>query len=341
MSWPGSTFSITVSTAGNDVAPPAVPKRLAAIPALAPRQVLDASRNVSSELLRVLTPGPVHTTSEAWLLSGFRPISLEDLNSSSAMLERLDNKYVVHKSVLQHAVEFLTEHFDILDIEGKRAFGYETCYFDDAQRTCYFEHHQGRRQRCKIRVRNYTDTRSCFIEVKLKDTRGRTIKKRLEYPVDKFRALDERALAYIRSSYDGLYRREFRLALRPVLDINYRRVSLAAKDGGERMTIDTGLVFFADGRSFTINDSLFIVETKSTNGNGLADKILRRLHQHPTGNCSKYCIGTALLQMVDKYNKFLPALRKLDVAQGARRAVKSSGDLSDDSVRPCGSPAFA
>lgn len=291
-------------------------------------------------MLRALGPAPVLAGSKAWLLSRFRPICLARLTAGSAMLERLDNKYVVHLSVLQHAAEFLAEHFDILEIEGKRDFTYETCYFDDAQRTCYFEHHQGRRQRCKIRVRKYTDAQSCFVEVKLKDKRGHTIKKRLEYPVDKYRTLDQRAMAHIQGSYADLYERELMGALKPVLDISYQRFTLAAKNGGERITIDTGLVFSGDGQSYAINDSLFIVETKSVNGNGIADKVLRRLHQHPIGNCSKYCLGTALLQMVDKYNKFLPALRKVGAVLGARRAVTSIGDLSDDTCEPFGSPAL-
>lgn len=309
------------------------------MPARIPQQVVKDSKLAKSRLRRASGTTPVHTDLQAWLLSRFRPIRLAELNAESAMLERLDNKYVVHLSVLQRVVGFLTEHFDILEIEGKRSFTYETLYFDDAQRTCYFEHHQGRRQRCKIRVRKYTDTRSCFVEIKLKDKRGRTLKKRLGYPVDKYGVLDEQAMAHIRTSYSDLYGREFIAALKPVLEICYRRVTLAAKNGGERITVDTDLVFSGAGGSYPINDSLFIIETKSANGNGIADKVLRLLHQHPTTNCSKYCIGTALLQMVNKHNNFLPALRKVKAVLGARRAVTTIGDLSDDSCKPFGSPA--
>lgn len=320
--------------------PPAVPKKVPATLARVPQQVVDASRRVAPELRGAFRPASVHTDSKGWLLSRFRSICLEDLTSKSAMLERLDNKYVLHQSVLQQLAEFLAEHFDILEIEGKREFTYDTCYFDDTQYTCYFAHHQGRRQRCKIRVRKYADTQLCFLEVKLKDKRGRTIKKRLEYSVDKYRTLDERAMAHIQTSYSGLYKRDFICALSPVLEISYRRVTLAAKNGGERVTIDTGLVFTGDGRSYAINDSLFIIETKSANGNGIADKVLRRLHQHPTGNCSKYCIGTALLQLVNKHNKFLTALRKVNVAQGARLTVNTSGDLAGAPGTSWGWPAF-
>ena len=291
-------------------------------------------------MLRARDQPPVGIDAMAWLLARFRPISLAKLNAGSAMLERLDNKYVVHLSVLQHIAEFLSAHFDILEIEGKRAFTYETCYFDDAQHTSYFEHHQGRRQRCKIRVRKYADAQSCFVEVKLKEKRDHTIKKRLEYPTDKYRTLDARAMAHIKSSYFNTYGREFVAALKPVLDVSYRRITLVAKNGGERITIDSDLVFSGDDRSCVIDASLFIIETKSMNGNGIADKVLRHLHQHPTGSCSKYCLGTALLQQVGKYNKFLPALRKVGSIRGTQWVARDLFSLLDDTRALHGSPAF-
>lgn len=91
------------------------------------------------------------------LFGNFNPISLATLNAKAAMLERLDNKYVVHESALRAALAELSQHFDVLEIDGKRAFTYETCYFDDDELHSYYDHHQGRRRRCKVRVRKYTD----------------------------------------------------------------------------------------------------------------------------------------------------------------------------------------
>src|SRR5690606_29225387 len=125
---------------------------------------------------------PVHTHSSAlaisaahdWLVAPFAPLSLDQLNQKAAMLERLDNKYVVRAEVLQEAIKALAARFDILDMDGMRAFTYETCYFDDEALHSYFDHHQGRRRRCKVRVRKYSDAQLCFVEVKLKDKRGLT-----------------------------------------------------------------------------------------------------------------------------------------------------------------------
>lgn len=265
-----------------------------------------------------------------WLVAPFQPMGLEQLNAKAAMLNRLDNKYVVAADVLQRALNDLTACFDILEIDGKRQFTYDTCYFDDAEGSSYFDHHRGRRQRFKVRVRKYAEAKLCFVEVKLKAKRGITIKKRMEYEVDKYGTLDERAWQHIVSCYRELYGKEFQYQLRPVLEMRYKRVTLVAKEGGERMTIDCSLAFFGNGRTRTVSDNLFIVETKSSNGNGIADKILRVLHQHPTKRCSKYCVARAALQGVGRYNKFLTAMRKLQVVP-PKESVASAGHSSQPS----------
>lgn len=255
-----------------------------------------------------------------WLVACMRPIGLGELNARAAMLERRDNKYVLRASAMQCVMEELAAHFDILEIGGKRAFTYETRYFDDANRSSYFDHHQGRRRRCKVRMRRYVDAGLCFLEVKLKDKRNMTVKKRLGCPPEKFGVLDEGARAFVRSAYSEQYGTPFDRVLQPVLDMRYQRVTLVARQGGERMTIDRGLVFGEAAASRAVGEDIFIVETKSANANGIADTILRGFHQHPTRRCSKYCIGLAALQKVDKYNNFLHALRRLDVVPAPRAA---------------------
>lgn len=258
---------------------------------------------------------------EARLAAPFRPISLHALNAKAAMLERLDNKYIVSAAALEQALPELARHFDMLEIDGRRAFTYQTHYFDDNERRSYFDHHQGRRQRIKVRVRRYVDAGLCFVEVKLKDKRGVTVKKRLPYELDKCSMLDERAVAHVEHAYRELYGRAFGQALAPVLEMSYRRLTLVARSGGERMTIDSGIRFGADDNACAIADGVFIVETKSARGNGIADKVLRGLHQHPTSGCSKYCVGMSLTGAVGKRNKFLPALRRLGAAPIVWEAV--------------------
>jgi VTC domain len=247
-----------------------------------------------------------------WLTAEFEPISLEALNAKAAMLERLDNKYVVRSPVLHRALRDLAGSFDVLEIDGRRSFVYETCYFDDPDLRSYYDHHQGRRQRMKVRVRRYVDAALCFVEVKLKDKRGITIKKRMPYESSDYSTLDNAALAHVEKCHREIYGRPFGKALGAVLWMSYSRVTLVAREGGERMTIDTGIRFSdGDGATQSTEDDVYIVETKSSNGNGLADVVLRRLHQHPTNGCSKYCVGMSVTGSVERFNRFRPALRKL------------------------------
>ncbi len=238
-------------------------------------------------------------------------ISLDGLNAKAEMLERLDNKYVLDVGAMRSAIEQLAPHFDVLEIDRKRTFTYETCYFDGRELPCYFDHHRKRRQRVKVRMRTYTDAGLCFVEVKLKDKRGVTVKKRLRHEIHKFGVLDERAKSHVHHTYQTLYGRAFPYDLVRVLDMRYRRTTLVAKQGGERMTIDSNLIFSANGTSRAIDDGLFVVETKSANGNGIADRMLRTLHQHPTAHCSKYCLGTVFMNAGLQHNNFRTALRKL------------------------------
>lgn len=253
--------------------------------------------------------------------AAFTPISLDSLNAKAAMLERLDNKYVVDASVLELASDGFARHFDILEIDGVRSFNYETWYFDDARRQSYCDHHQGRRRRVKVRVRRYVEADLCFVEVKLKDKRGLTVKKRMPYEMEKYGTLDARALNHVETCYRDLYGEAFGRELEAALEVCYARTTLVAKTGGERLTIDNGLRFRTLEDAYAVSNRFFIIETKSANGNGIADKVLRELNQHPTKHCSKYCVGTAATGGAPKFNKFRPALKRM----GALTSPRMSG----------------
>jgi hypothetical protein len=168
----------------------------------------------------------------AWLTDSLVPISLSALNAKAAMLEHLDNKYLVRGEVLREAVAEFASVFDVLEIDGKRAFTYDTCYFDDAELHSFHDHHQGRRQRIKVRVRHYVDAALCFVEVKMKDKRGITVKKRLPCSLTQYGQLDDAALAHVEKCHSSLYGRPFGRALAPVLQMRYQRVTLVAREGG-------------------------------------------------------------------------------------------------------------
>jgi VTC domain len=246
-------------------------------------------------------------------LSSFGTISLEGLNSKAAMLKRLDNKYIVPANRLLPAFQRFGDLFDVLEIDGKRAFTYATEYFDDDEAQAYHDHHKGRRKRCKVRIRNYVDAGFSYLEVKLKDIRDATVKKRLKLAKPS-QGLCEESLAFIDTCHAEMYGVPLDRRLKPVIGMEYERITLVAQEGGERMTIDTHMAFRAADAARNAAPDMFILETKSVRGNGIADKILRAEHLHPTKSCSKYCIGMAALGLVERHNRFLPALRRLQLS---------------------------
>jgi hypothetical protein len=249
-----------------------------------------------------------------WLTVPLNGIGLDTLNQRAAMMSRIDNKYVVPAERLQSIVPDLAARFDILEIDRRRAFTYATRYYDDADRSAYYEHHKGIRKGFKVRVRRYLEAGLCYLEVKVKGQRGMTEKYRMPYDPAALGWLTPEAATFAADTYEGQYGKPFGYALEPSLDVQYRRITLVAKDGGERMTIDTDLRFASGESRRNTGQRVFIVETKSTNGRGLADKMLRRVHERPTRKCSKYCIGMAALGQVSRWNRFLPAMRKLGLS---------------------------
>ena len=251
-----------------------------------------------------------------WFEQGFAPISLEALNTKAAMLSRIDNKYVLDKPALMEAMPALSQYFEVLEIEGRRAFTYATRYFDTPSFEAYYEHHQGLRKGFKVRVRRYMDAGLCYLELKVKGQRGMTEKHRMPYDVADLGALTADAKEFVSTIYSGHYGKPFLYDLHRAMDIQYRRITLVAKDGGERMTIDTDLRFAFNGAHMELGSERFIVETKSALGRGFADRVLRCTGNRSTKKCSKYCIGTAALGLVTRHNRFLPTMRKLGLVEG-------------------------
>jgi VTC domain len=250
-------------------------------------------------------------TAEGWFAGGLASLGLDELNAKAAMLERLDNKYIVPGTILRESLEYLAQAFDVLEIEGKRAFTYDTRYFDGPSVESYHFHHQGRRRRCKVRIRNYVDAALSYIEVKLKDKRGSTVKMRKRCTPARYDGMPAELAEFVNTCHRDLYGDPLPYELGPSLDMSYRRITLVARDGGERMTIDGGISFARGGERRAIDDGLFIVETKSRNGNGLADRVFRRLHRHPANRCSKYCVGLAMTEAGIRCNKFRFTLARL------------------------------
>ena len=100
------------------------------------------------------------------VLKEFDAISLDETNRLAKMLSRTENKYILSYEQFAALLVLIREDYAVLDIEGRNEFQYSSCYYDD-NFSCYKEHHQSRRQRFKVRTREYVNSGMTFFEIKL------------------------------------------------------------------------------------------------------------------------------------------------------------------------------
>ncbi|MFN2132576.1 MAG: carbohydrate-binding domain-containing protein, partial [Anaerolineae bacterium] len=91
---------------------------------------------------------------------------------------RTDVKYLLSEEQLLCALAGLTGAYRVLEIEARRLHGYRTIYFDTPDLALYRQHHNGWRERYKVRERTYTDSDLTFLEIKHKIDATTTVKSR-------------------------------------------------------------------------------------------------------------------------------------------------------------------
>jgi len=254
-------------------------------------------------------------------LSAFDSQGLADIAARSVLMERVDTKYIVPLGMIDELLEEVLEDFSVLAIDGRRVSRYATAYFDGADLRHYLAHHNGATERLKLRFRTYLDQGSSFLEVKRKNNKGRTVKRRVGV---------ERPCASELQSH-----REFLIAcgvtrieeLVETQHCEYRRAAFFCKTSGERFTVDFDLAFSdcVNGRRAEI-EGIAVVELKQDrlNRDSTLSAALRRRRIHESG-FSKYCVGMSLLRgRALKANRFKATLLKMQKING-----KAPGEYFD------------
>jgi len=237
------------------------------------------------------------------------PIDLPELLGLAELQTRVDRKYFVPAAVFRRMIGELAGGLRVLEIEGRRSFGYESIYFDTPQFATYRDHLQQRRQRFKARTRTYTDSGLCMFEVKLTGARGTTVKQRVPHPVADSRRLTEAALAHLRGALFAAYRWELPVRLGPALATTYRRTTFVSRSGDVRLTCDVGLTCLDVRHEVRDTGTHVLVETKSATGGAGPDRMLRELGVRPV-SVSKYCVGVAALHPELPSNPWRRTLRR-------------------------------
>ena len=112
-------------------------------------------------------------------------VSLEEMSSVSLM-NRIDTKFVTDVGRLRNVLEDALEAgYRVCEISGQRLMSYASVYYDTPDLKMYTAHRNGKKTRQKVRVRTYLIDNESFLEIKRKNNRGRTKKKRIGIPNDK------------------------------------------------------------------------------------------------------------------------------------------------------------
>ncbi len=231
----------------------------------------------------------------AQIFSGFQPVSLETLDDRASLQRRADNKYLVPLDRLARVTDALRGDHEILEIDSERVFEYESAYFDTPALDCFHDHLSGRRPRYKLRTRFYVTTRSCIFEVKVKRDDDETVKRHVDYEPGDRRKIEPPARELFAETLEECSVKRPQGDLHLSLITRFRRVTVAGIDQPERTTIDFGVELHAPGvGTAALDESLAIVETKTPDGAGRADQVLKDEGLDPI-SLSKYRLGIGLV----------------------------------------------
>lgn len=238
------------------------------------------------------------------IISQFDKVSLADLDSVKLM-NRIDLKFCFHFDQVPAIFEAIKNNYSALEIEGESIFNYYNTYFDTPDNQMYLSHHNGKLNRYKIRVRRYNQTNNSFLEIKFKNNKGRTIKKRVSR-TDVNAPFDRSELDFINriTPFTGN-------ELCPKIINTFKRITLVNNNFTERVTIDFAPGFKNPDNEVTLQN-LVIVEIKQdkAGSSALLAQTLRALKITNKG-FSKYCIGRSLIENIKK-NNFKPLLLKIE-----------------------------
>ena len=224
------------------------------------------------------------------------------------LMNRTDTKFVFEYSLLEKVMEEIKAHYYVLDINGVRLNAYRSLYFDTEDFKFYYEHHNGKKNRNKVRYREYIDSGLCFLEVKKKNNKGKTIKQRIKVAeIPKNMTEDgNRFVHEIMGRDDALVAKHWNM---------FSRITLVNKHIKERLTIDIDISFKGEKTESAL-EKMVIAEVKQEKVNYASTfmRVIKKNGVRPF-RISKYCMATASLFPLLKKNNFKPKFLKINKLQ--------------------------
>ena len=230
------------------------------------------------------------------IVADFSPISLDEMDDVKLM-SRTDTKFAFKANKMPLLLQKLLPFYRVLAIDGELIHDYKSLYYDTDNRKFYLDHHNGRVNRNKIRFREYVGSKLTFLEIKRKNNKGKTIKKRMK--VDAIsNELSEKQQNYI----EKIIGRPMQVNAKQW--INFSRITFVHKTQKERLTIDVNLTFENSDEKGDMKH-IVIAEVKQERMSRSSDfmRIAKEMHILPI-RISKYCLTTLALNPELKKNRF-------------------------------------
>ncbi|MCW0483755.1 polyphosphate polymerase domain-containing protein [Gaoshiqia sediminis] len=238
------------------------------------------------------------------LASGLDGISLAELPKNNQM-DRFDKKYIFQAGLIPELLEKAAKQYVILESNETRIFRYTSDYYDTPGFAMYTHHHNGKKNRYKIRVREYLDSGDKFLELKHKNNRSFTRKKRIAY-FDDFPLSTAEGHNFIRKNTNV-----DPADLQYALTTQYQRITLVNKHKAERITIDFDLhLNNLTKRVKLLNLAIAEIKNNDRHFRSHFNQLLK-LHRIKQESFSKYCMGIALLNNDVKNNLFKEKIQKI------------------------------
>ncbi len=243
-------------------------------------------------------------------------VSLEEMSSVSLM-NRIDTKFVTTVEKLRLVLEDAFQAgYRVCEISGQRLMAYASVYYDTPDLQMYTAHRNGKKTRQKVRVRTYLIDDETFLEIKRKNNRGRTKKKRISIPtsaVMEFGAVPEASAFLEKKSWWKAS------DLTPETTTDFCRFTLVNKAMTERLTIDINLGFrnFRSGVEASLGDFV-IIELKQ---DGRVESQMRQIllrHRVFPYRISKYCMAVTLTDPAARPGRFIEKVRHIEKITGKK-----------------------
>jgi hypothetical protein len=225
-------------------------------------------------------------------LDFFEKFSLEELQERAPMNRRVDRKYILSKEALPEVLAACAASYQLLTINSKHVFDYDTWYYDTPEYSIYHHHHQGKGNRFKVRKRCYVQSGETFVEVKKKNNKGIT---------EKYRILASDLTTASDFIFDNTALKSDELV--QSLAIQYQRITLLHKTKPEKVTFDFNLKFSKEQATADFSNLVIVGRDMDF------AKLMKQLGIR-SGSISKYCLGLIALHQPIKFNTFKPIYRR-------------------------------